>query len=263
MNRAKINTENNNIEEFEYMFIKKVLPQKSFETFDTYTKNSDFLYETTLTVHGFRNYVDDFWLLDVFSRKGVVTTLDISTPDQQDIIRRIGKSKNQIKGNVEMSRDGNAEDEAGSDYAELSDLYIQMTTGSKDVVKECDLNVYVYAKSEKELEKKVQEVHNELNKKGFSNSIQLNLQDKLWKKSILPNKLINKEIPASTLGAGFFFNAKSLIDPNGIYFGNTFSGGKIVLDLFHKDLERISYDFLVIGKKGSGKSVLLKFHIVD
>ena len=40
-------------------------------------------------------------------------------------------------------------------------------------------------------------------------------------------------------------------------------GGKIILDLFHKDNQRTSYNGIIIGKMGSGKSTLLKKMLID
>ena len=40
-------------------------------------------------------------------------------------------------------------------------------------------------------------------------------------------------------------------------------GGKIILDLFHKDNQRTSYNGIIIGKMGSGKSTLLKKMLMD
>ena len=61
------------------------------------------------------------------------------------------------------------------------------------------------------------------------------------------------------------FHFTSLNDPYGSLFGTSSAngGGKIMLDLFHKDNQRTSYNGIIIGKMGSGKSTLLKKMLMD
>lgn len=67
-----------------------------------------------------------------------------------------------------------------------------------------------------------------------------------------------KHLTASDLGASYPLNHSQLLDPTGFYFGTTNTCGLFVFDIFHKDTQRLSYNFVLLGKPGSGKSSALK-----
>ena len=48
-----------------------------------------------------------------------------------------------------------------------------------------------------------------------------------------------------------------------MYFGTTKTGGAVFFDLFRKTEIRLSYDFIAVGKKRSGKSTTLKKLMLD
>ena len=66
-----------------------------------------------------------------------------------------------------------------------------------------------------------------------------------------------KELTTNDLGASYPLNYSQLIDPRGLYFGRTNTGGLVILDMWHKDYMRLSYNFVLLGIPGSGKSTML------
>ncbi len=76
---------------------------------------------------------------------------------------------------------------------------------------------------------------------------------------ILDGNTIQTPFPVfDTLSRQFPFYYQSHIDPTGLFFGYTATGGLNILNTFTRTSERNSYDLLAIGVKGSGKSVTLK-----
>ena len=65
-------------------------------------------------------------------------------------------------------------------------------------------------------------------------------------------------VTASVLGGGMPFNFSHLKDENGIYLGNSSTGGTILFDQFKVSDTRNSYESIIFGKKGAGKSTLIK-----
>ena len=72
------------------------------------------------------------------------------------------------------------------------------------------------------------------------------------------NKRVGNPLPAISLAGGYPFNFEMLDDPFGIHIGSSSTRGNIIFDQFRKTKNRLSYDTLIIGKKGSGKSTLMK-----
>ncbi|PEE42252.1 type IV secretion system protein VirB4 [Priestia megaterium] len=101
---------------------------------------------------------------------------------------------------------------------------------------------------------------------NFRGSIFLNEQEYEWESLIThfdmqkkyPNKRKGKEIPALALAGGFPFHFTHLDDPYGTYQGTTRTGGSVIFDLFHKDQQRKSYNAVLMGLMGAGKSTFLK-----
>ena len=101
---------------------------------------------------------------------------------------------------------------------------------------------------------------------NFRGSIFLNEQEYEWESMVTPfhiqkkypNRRKGKEIPALALAGGFPFHFMKLDDPYGTYQGTTGTGGSVIFDLFHKDEQRKSYNAVMIGRMGAGKSTFLK-----
>ena len=72
------------------------------------------------------------------------------------------------------------------------------------------------------------------------------------------NSREGKPLPSLSLGAGFPFNYTNISDPFGQFLGTTFTGGSAIFDLWHKDRKRKSYNALLTGMTGAGKSTALK-----
>lgn len=72
------------------------------------------------------------------------------------------------------------------------------------------------------------------------------------------NKRVGNPLPALSLAGGYPFNFEQLDDPYGFHIGYSSTRGNIIFDQFRKTASRLSYDSLIVGKKGSGKSTTMK-----
>lgn len=81
---------------------------------------------------------------------------------------------------------------------------------------------------------------------------------------LLPHNDIKTSFPLqNTYKAQFPFYYQSQIDPRGLYFGKTYTNGLTMIDFFRQTESRISYDMILSGIKGSGKTIALKSLIQD
>jgi hypothetical protein len=154
--------------------------------------------------------------------------------------------------------------DAQEQYLDMKELYRQVTNG--EVIKRIHLRIYIAEKTIPDLEKRLKEVIHHLETHNFRGSIFLNEQEYEWESLVThfdiqkkyPNKRKGKEIPALALAGGFPFHFTHLDDPYGTYQGTTRTGGSVIFDLFHKDQQRKSYNAVLMGLMGAGKSTFLK-----
>ena len=117
---------------------------------------------------------------------------------------------------------------------------------------------------------------NHLESNGYKSAVFLNETQHEWQSMFYPIGVSNAEAAklyarngqpctSSALAGGDPFHFTSLNDEYGSLYGTSTAtgGGKIILDLFHKDNQRTSYNGIIIGKMGSGKSTLLKKMLMD
>ena len=134
-------------------------------------------------------------------------------------------------------------------------------------IKLVKIRIFLFDKSLKNLESEVVKLLNYLNGKSFKASIFLNELEYEYKSIYHPfkyqansfyNKRNGKEITSETLGAGLDYNFSYLHDENGLIYGTTKGGGYVVFNPFLNNEQRKSYNGILIGKMGSGKSTFLK-----
>lgn len=225
-------------------------------------------YEACIRIYDFPSWVNDFWLDNLLDIKDVISTIDIETEDRLKALNDINKSisENQtrmydLKNNIDII-------EASNNVATLQRLVMDMTVND-EIVKLITIRYHLNARTEKELEEKIKYVLNEIEMRGYRGKVLLNEQEYEWKslflsateQKYLRNKRKGHPIPSATLGGGYPLNFVELNDPYGMFMGTTLTNGvrgNIILDLFAKTKTRKSYNSLVVGTMGAGKSSLLK-----
>lgn len=253
---------------FNPFLLSKIQPQGGIKFESGYVKTGDG-YVSCIHVYKYQSLVGDFWLDELMRIEHAVVTLDVATADKKEIIETINKSMAEQGTRFQTAKDNVDRIDAKESYAELDEIYNQMTKG--EIMKRIHLRAYVKAKTFEELEVRVRNVLDELESLNFRGSVLLNEQDFLWSGIFASydnqlefiNKRKGKEIQSLSLAGGYPFHYTSLTDEHGTYYGTTDTNGSVVFDLFHKDKNRKSYNALMVGKMGSGKSTLLKKTVVD
>ncbi|EAC2786912.1 hypothetical protein NY18_15945, partial [Listeria monocytogenes] len=115
------------------------------------------------------------------------------------------------------------------------------------------------------LEEEVANIIGELTTQGFRGMIQLSEMEEDYNAMFTDfvtqyNKIPRhgQEIKSKSIAGSYAFDFSFLIDPLGLYYGNTTTGGAVVFNHTHMDHTRLSYNMLLCGVPGSGKSTTLK-----
>lgn len=248
--------------EIDLNFISKIQPMGNLLwKEDCVRKGTGF--ETCIVVNLYKEEVEDFWLLNFSNIKDVIVTIDVGTLDDS-ILKDLSKSIEEFKSRARGSKTETEKDENLIEISNLKSLHNSLYKGS--VMKEVKIRLFISKRTKEELIKEVKNILNLLDGKGFVSSVYLNELEIEFKSIFNPissqkkaiTKRGGKEILAQTLGAGINYHYTYLNDPKGTYFGTTFTGGNVVLDIFHRDSKRKFYNGIIYGKMGSGKSTFLK-----
>ena len=246
-----------------------VQPQGGIHFQESFIRKGDG-YEACVHVYSFPKNVSDFWLEPIFNMENVITTMDIVSDDRYKVRDGLNKGMAEQSSRIINEKDNAGIIEAQNNYDDLRELYNQVSEEG-EIVKRVHLRHYVSAPTKAELEDKVKAVLSNLQDENFRGSIFLNEQEYEWQsllsnyteQSTYRNKREGQPIPALGLAGGFPFHFTSLNDPYGTFYGTTLTGGNVVFDLFHRDKQRKSYNGVMVGAMGAGKSTTLKKIMLD
>ena len=255
---------NNSKKEYNPYLLTQIQPQGGIRFDERIIQKGDG-FETIINLYDYPVQVDSFWLERLLTMDDVITTIDIGTANKHDILKKLEKSLVEQENRFYEDRSKVGQIQAKSTYQSLQGLTEDITNNG-EIIKMVHIRYYVSAPTKEKLESKVKEIIEKLESLGYRGAVLLNEQEYEWKSLfngyLEQEKFINKRkgkaIPAETLGAGYPFHYTSLDDPTGMFLGTTFTGGNVILDLFTKTKDRMSYNTSIVGTSGSGKSTLLK-----
>ncbi|MED4140163.1 type IV secretion system protein VirB4 [Priestia megaterium] len=244
-------------------FVAQIQPQGGVSFKENLVRNGDG-YSTCIHIYEYPTNVNDFWLEPIMNMPNAITTLDVVSDERKQVVEAINKNMSEQNARHVNAKENIDRMDAQEQYLDMKELYRQVTNG--EVIKRIHLRIYIAEKTIPDLEKRLKEVIHHLETHNFRGSIFLNEQEYEWESLIThfdmqkkyPNKRRGKEIPALALAGGFPFHFTHLDDPYGTYQGTTRTGGSVIFDLFHKDQQRKSYNAVLMGLMGAGKSTFLK-----
>lgn len=222
-------------------------------------------YTCCLHVYEFPRNVDILWLTSLTEQADSITTIDVFTPDREISIKKVtGNIKEQEIRSL-TDRDQNERNKAEDEKQQMEQLLDEINNDG-EVLKLVHARLFLTADTPKLLEIKYSSLIKHLESKNFRTAVFLNQTESEFKSlSQSYSKNIQSDIDdealpiqAYTLASGLPFNFSQLKDPHGFYLGETPTNGVVLFNQFHKDLERLSYETLILGKKGAGKSTLIK-----
>ena len=243
--------------------VAQIQPQGGVSFKENLVRNGDG-YSTCIHIYEYPTNVNDFWLEPIMNMPNAITTLDVVSDERKQVVEAINKNMSEQNARHVNAKENIDRMDAQEQYLDMKELYRQVTNG--EVIKRVHLRIYIAEKTIPDLEKRLKEVIHHLETHNFRGSIFLNEQEYEWESLVThfdiqkkyPNKRKGKEIPALALAGGFPFHFTHLDDPYGTYQGTTRTGGSVIFDLFHKDQQRKSYNAVLMGLMGAGKSTFLK-----
>lgn len=243
--------------------VARIQPQGGVSFKENLVRNGDG-YSTCIHIYEYPTNVNDFWLEPIMNMPNAITTLDVVSDERKQVVEAINKNMSEQNARHVNAKENIDRMDAQEQYLDMKELYRQVTNG--EVIKRIHLRIYIAEKTISDLEKRLKEVIHHLETHNFRGSIFLNEQEYEWESLVThfdiqkkyPNKRKGKEIPALALAGGFPFHFTHLDDPYGTYQGTTRTGGSVIFDLFHKDQQRKSYNAVLMGLMGAGKSTFLK-----
>jgi hypothetical protein len=141
-----------------------------------------------------------------------------------------------------------------------------------DTMKNIVSRLYVYAPTLAGLEERITALAKGLEGDNYRCGISLNETKADFEALVMPSSHQQKSLYrkrgqpllSSALAAGNPFNYTTLSDPYGTYYGMSTNGGGVInLDLFRVTDMRMSYNSVLVGKMGSGKSTTLKKMVTE
>lgn len=242
-------------------FLRSCLPL-NLDFNQTYYR-TDSKYVTFLTAYKFPAYLADLTLAGLFKMDDVVVALDV-TPIRKELVRHdLSSSMDELHSRQVIEKSNAEAMNNVHEFQDLQELYAAVERGNEQVVS-TTMRFMITATSHDGLRKKVSMVHDRLNFLGIESMIPQNELHQEYRSLQMPSNPIAQPIPLySTFARQYMFYFQSHVDPLGIYFGSTVTGGQVIIDTFRETNDRKSFDLLLVGRKGSGKSAALKAMIQD
>lgn len=253
--------------DFDLDFISKIQPIGNIIFKENYIKKGDG-FETCIEIYDYPETVRNFWLRTITNSnvENLIVTIDISTMDNEIVDKVLEENLKENRYRKNNERNITDRLKSNTDYQKSILLHDKLYSNSINI-KLVKIRIFLFDKSLKNLESEVVKLLNYLNSKSFKASIFLNELEYEYKSIYHPfkyqancfyNKRNGKEITSETLGAGLDYNFSYLHDESGLIYGTTKGGGYVIFNPFLKNEQRKSYNGVLMGKMGSGKSTFLK-----
>lgn len=251
------------ISETDLMFLKLALPRDIVRASNHLKINE--CYRTYVVAYSYPSHIEDLMLARLQDLDGVIITLDLTPTPKQTALQNISNSMQELRAReINDQKDAEALQDS-YDYSDLQELHGVITRANEHIISHT-LRFLVTGQTENELKENVKNVRDTLKIYGIESYVPENELLMEYKTTTLPADTVKKPLPLySTLSRQFPFRYESHYDPNGTYFGPTSSGGQVFLDptLNDQSQQRLSYDLVLCGVKGSGKSATMKSMLQD
>ena len=230
-------------------------------------------YTACIHVIDYPNSVSRWWGYAFSAYQGCVVTVDVTTPDQNAVKSNINKSII----NQSLLTEGEKNVVNVSQNTAIREKYFELIReiqSQQVLVKYIHIRIFVSAPSPEDLDDRVTAIQTDLKGRNYRGYVLVGENKLEFESLMLPYSLqyesvrselsrTGQPVTTPTLSDFFPYIHTKLIDPHGTLIGNTELGGIVLFDQFAKTDKRTAYDAFVVGKKGSGKSTLMKKIIED
>lgn len=267
LNFLKKNKDKTEEKKIDYEFIDNIQAKTNIIFKENFVKKGDG-YETCIHIHTFPEKVGNFWLktiTDDLDMDNIVITIDIGTMDKNTIDKKMETNLIENLDRKQSQRKLTEKLKSSTDFDDSINLHQKIYT-SGIAIKLVHIRIFVYSNSLENLESDINKILHYLKGKHFKAGIFLNELEAEYK-SLYNNyttqsekftKRYGKEINSDVLGAGLDYHFSSLDDNEGTFYGMTRTNGAVIFNPFLKNDFRKSYNGIIMGQMGSGKSTFLK-----
>lgn len=253
-------------EGYDLSFLSRIAPQGGIKFGDRNIRMGDG-FVAMLYITDFPVTVHDNWLDRVINRDGIIGLVDVKTVDRNAVLKNVKRSMAEQSSRIqEDNSNAISRNTAVNNYQALNHIAEDIISYG-EVTKELQVRLYISKPTEVELEKEIAIIRKDLDAMGYrAFNMQFESKDYYQALFLTPKKQEKKlsvkrtgqQLPSKALGGAYYFNHTQLTDPTGAYFGQTMTGGPVIFDMFHSDKIRKSFNAIIFGTMGMGKSTLLK-----
>ncbi len=220
--------------------------------------------QTTLVVYDYPAVLKNLEIASLISRiEDVVFTLDVETIPKAQVMKELRYSLKELRSRRVLNQEADEESDTALEFEKLMTIRNDIANGSEQMMY-TTLRLIISARDNKSLSKRVKEIKQLLEEEGISTFVPINNLQKEYVFRVSPANTVKTPMPLNdTYRMQYPFYYQSHLDPTGMIFGISGTGGLVNFDFFTRTPMRPSYDMLLIGVKGSGKSVALKSLVQD
>lgn len=210
---------------------------------------------------------DYLWLSPLTKIKDKILMVDVATQADDSLRQDIQKTLVRLKGTYQKTNDDTEKEMIEEEYGRLISLSKDIRK-KREIMKYVSIRLYLYADTQKELEKRIKETQKKLEKEEFGFACFTLEQEYEWQalfmdyyaQTMLPNRRSGLDIATNEFGASYPANQVYLSDARGQYIGISNTGGHMFLDVWEylMDQNRTFYNILITGLMGNGKTTLMK-----
>lgn len=240
--------------------IEQIAPIGGCNPYPNYIEKSDG-YECTLYVHDFA-YENVPLYGDYFKFENCVTYFQLDPIDvgslRNDINQTLEEYEDRLRSNTIKRIDKKYAQKEIERLSPIADLMNQ-----NESFFHYSVRIVVAEKTLEKLDERVRYIIEELKKYGYQAVRLMNEQaneNQIPFKSLSQDKIRKrrgKEVPTGAFGGAYPFNQTSHNDERGVHIGYTSEMGQVILDIFHKSKNRTSYNGIICGLSGTGKTTFL------
>lgn len=250
--------------------IYKIQPTGNLKPRDNYAVLGDG-YVACIHVYTVPDSLVRSWMFQLCNKYNVITSIDIQTIDSGEAKESLNKAINEYDSRInDMNQNKRSvEKDALNSYYRLDSLLDELSVMGNSL-KVLHFRLFVYARTFAELQDNVSRIEGELEDNGYvkyATNVNEVIND--IKSFLVPSSEQQKTLsarkgipcPSNIAAYGLPFHFVGWKDPHGFYFGDTPNSagyGLVLFDPYALSKHRTSYDGVVVGDKGSGKSTTLK-----
>ena len=221
-------------------------------------------YQTNLVIYDYPATLLNLEIAALISQIADATfVFDVEQRNKSTVLTELKYSLRELKARGVLNQDVADEEDTAIEFQKLLEIRNNIANGSEQMLY-TTLRINVSGGDYESLCKKVKDIQLKLEEEGISAFVPINEMQNEYLSRLTFNNSIKNPFPLQdTYRTQYPFYYQQHIDRNSVYFGSSGTGGMVNINFFERTSARPSYDMLLCGIKGSGKSVTLKSLVQD